>query len=354
MEVRPEASAVFRRVPTDAGATLYLVAPDSLRTWFAHFAMPSEDDEFVYTGDSPRLEFDAIMGRLGGARRAAVLLSSHETLLRDADLGRRLRRHGVAAFAQSPRCARIGADKFVMKHFFEEHGFPSPTWAAPATLERLGRSGRPVVVKRRYGTQSEGTRLSYVNECALAPDELCEFYLAGTEYSVLLYRDEHGDAVFPPVWKGVTSTALVPPWRRLRLCPDSGLDQVLDRELREMTREIARKSDCQGFMEAEYVVTEAKDISILEINPRVSGTMRIAAMATGAAIFAMHKLPDLRGDLPARRWSAELPYAGEPFSDPAGEAFATSRLTIAAPSAADLQARLATFDPSATRHGATL
>jgi hypothetical protein len=348
MEVRQEETAVFNGL-ANAEPTLYLVAPDSLRAWFAHFTLPTEADEVVYTGDSPRLELGGIIAQLDGWRRAAVLLSSHETLLRDAHLGKQLRRHGVTAFAQSHRCARIGADKFVMKRFFEENGFPSPAWAEPATLDRLGRSGRPVVVKRRHGTQSEGTRLAYLNECALAADELCEFYLAGTEYSVLLYRDRHGDAVFPPVWKGATSTALVPPWRRLRLCPDSGLDQLLDRELREMTREIARTADCQGYMEAEYVVTETGDISILEINPRVSGTMRIAAMATASPVFALHKLPSLRGDLPAKRWSAELPYAGEPFSDPAGEAFATSRLTIAAPSPAALQTRLANLGSLASR-----
>jgi hypothetical protein len=329
-------------VPGDVpSATAYLVAPTSLSSWFPAFTPAGPDDVVVRTGEGPALDLPATLDRIGApGERVVVFLSAHETLTRDGDAAEVLRRRGFAVVAQSAACARIGTDKFAMKEFFDARGIPSPPWVRPGDPSWPDGRDRLLVVEHRYGTQSTGTRLAWVPDRALGPDEFGELYLDGVEYSVVAYRDRRGCAVFPPVWKGRTSPALVPPWRRLRLCPFPGLAAETDRVLRATARRVAEAAGCTGFVEVEYLVTGAGAVTVLEINPRVSGTMRISAMATGVPIFGMHRLTGLRGDLVAHRHAAEAPYAGEPFTDPAGDVVATSRITVAAPDAAGLRSRL--------------
>src|SRR6185369_16359938 len=98
-------------------------------------------------------------------------------------------------------------------------------------------------------------------------------------------------------WKGATSRALVPPWRRLRLCPYPPLPAGLEALLRADARALADAIDTAGFVEIEYLVTADGRRVVLEINPRVSGTMRIASLATGIPIFSLPVLRDVAGDL---------------------------------------------------------
>jgi carbamoylphosphate synthase large subunit len=329
-------------------STLYLVAPASLESWFAGFVPPEPAVDVVRTGEGPDLDVVPLLERLGApGGRVAVFLSSHETLVRDCGAARDLRERGHAAVAQSPACAALGSDKFAMKAFFDGHGFTSPPWARAGDVGRLGTPDARLVVKHRHGTQSVGTRLERLGACRLAAGEYAETYLDGVEFSVVGYRDALGCAVFPPVWKGRTSPALVPPWRRLRLCPFPGLTAEADAALRRTTRALAEAAGCVGFLEVEYLVTAAGDLHVLEVNPRVSGTMRISAMATEVPIFGMHRLTALRGDLAASRHAAEVPFAGKPFRDPANHVVATSRLTVAAPDAGALLDRLRRFDEAA-------
>jgi carbamoylphosphate synthase large subunit len=334
--------------------TLYLVAPASLESWFAGFVPPGPADDVVLTGEGPDLDVRAILERLGDpGARVAVFLSAHETLVRDCGAARDLRELGHEVVAQSPACAVLGTDKFAMKAFFDGHGFTSPPWARADAVARLGPPDLPLVVKQRHGTQSVGTRLERLAACRLAAGEYAEAYHDGVEYSVVAYRDALGCAVFPPVWKGCTSPALVPPWRRLRLCPFPGLAAATDAALRRTTRALAEAADCAGFLEVEYLVTAAGP-QVLEVNPRVSGTMRISAMATAVPIFGMHRLTALRGDLAATHHAAEVPFAGKPFRDPANGVVATSRLTVAATGAGELLDRLRRLDAAAAREVAAL
>jgi phosphoribosylaminoimidazole carboxylase (NCAIR synthetase) len=331
--------------------TVYLVAPHSLRTWFPYFLDEAEDNTVVFTGEEPEVDLDTVVEALRRRpARTAVAYSSHETLERDCELVERLRGLGLRAWGQSRTCAALGVDKFRMKSFFDAHSFPSPAWAHAGNLERLPRRDTPLVVKQRRGTQSVGTRLERRASCRLGADELCEPYHDGIEYSVLVYRDPHGEAVFPPVWKGATSPELVPPWRRLRLCPPPDPAPALERRLRDLARDVAIASDCQGFVEVEYLATGSGEVLVLEINPRIAGTMRIAALASGLPIFSLPGMPHLRGDLETVRWAGEVPYSGPPFSDAAAAVFATSRLTLAGRSLEELRLRLGqTWWPAASR-----
>jgi hypothetical protein len=298
-------------------------------------------DEVIFTGEGPEAASGNVRGGLGEwPRRNVVLYSSHDTLERDCLLAERLRGMGHAASSQSRTCVPLGRDKLRMKEFFDRHGFLSPAWARAGGTDRLATEDLPVVVKRRHGTQSLGMRLARLPHCALAADELCKLYLDGVEYSTLVYRGEGREVVFPPVWKGATSMELIPPWRRPRLCPSPGLAAETERRLRSISVEIARAADGQGYIEVEYLVTPAGAVHVLEINPRIAGTMRIAAMATAVPIFSIQGRPELRGDLEAVRCAGEVPYSGPPFSDPENGVFATSRLTVSAGSVRQVREKL--------------
>lgn len=316
-----------RRRPRERLPTLYLVAPESLASWFSSFVDHAADDVILFTGEGEGTAPDAVLQLLDdGVGRTTLLLSSHETLARDHALAARLRGRGYDALGPSRTSVRLGTDKCAMKKFFDRHGFRTPPWA-PAGRERgLADPNALVVVKRRSGTQSAGTRLARLGDCALGADELCELYADGVEYSLIVYRDERRELVFPPIWKGCTSIALVPPWRRLRVCPDPALPAECERALRASSRAIAAAADVCGFVEIEYLVTPSGELHVLEINPRIAGTMRLAAMATGVKIFSLHKL-DLCGDLRASCYAAEVPYAGPAFRDERERVFATSRVT---------------------------
>ncbi|MEU8207354.1 hypothetical protein [Streptosporangium sp. NPDC049046] len=320
---------------------IHAVAPASLESWFGHFVDLGPRDRVVFTGEDHRVDVAPLLDAIGETPRATVVFhSSHTTLGRDQLLAFRLRELGHGAECQSRLCASLGSDKILMKEFFDRYRLVSPPWARAG--EPLPETGpdTPVVIKDRHGTQSVGTRLTRADECRLAPNELGELYVDGIEYSVLVYRDEHGTATFPPVWKGATSPDLVPPWRRLRLCPGPTLGGTWERKLRAVGKRLADLAEAHGYLEVEFLLTRTGEVHLLEINPRVSGTMRLAAMATRLPIFSLHARPELRDHLYAARFSGEIPYSGDPITDADGEVFATSRLTVAGESPQEVRAKL--------------
>lgn len=344
-------TAAPRTAAPSAGATLYLVAPPSVRSWFEHFLDRRPGDRVLHVGEGSRLDLLPVLQAIDGdACSRAVVISSHASLARDARLTEALRCLGIAAVGPTKPAARLGTDKFAMKRFFDRHGFATPAWA-PATAANLpgdpGDPGDVVVVKRRCSTQSDGTRLQELGAAPLAADELAEAYTDGVEYSVVVYRDQQRELVFPPIWKGRTSPSLVPPWKRLRLCPDPLLAADREAELRASARAIARAADVCGHLEVEYLLTRDGALQVLEINPRIAGTMRLAALATATPLFSLHRHSAVHADLQASAFAGEVPYRGPSWSDPAAGVFATSRLTVAGPTLADVRGKL----ERALRHG---
>ncbi len=311
--------------------TLHVVAPSSLRSWFRFFVDdPGGLDRIFHAGESSGLRVRDIAQRAHAAAAVEVVFhSSHETLLRDGELADSLIDAGFRVLVQSPRAAQMGVDKFLMREFFASSGLSMLRWWRGGTVLSGGDEPRTVVVKSRTGTQSSGLRLSDLHVADAAADEYCEAYADGVEYSVLVYRDDAGDAVLPPVWKGPTSRDLVPPWRRLRLCPDPFGSPEFGAQLSDVGLRTAVEAGVRGWTEVELLVTQDGTTHVLEINPRVCGTMRIAALATRTRLFALHRHPGQRGRLPAVRRAAEIPYTGVPITDPVRSIFGTSRLTVA-------------------------
>ncbi|MDG4797039.1 ATP-grasp domain-containing protein [Micromonospora sp. WMMD1082] len=308
--------------------SVYLVGVESLASWFTHFVQWRPGDRQVHLGEGPRVGAETLRRGFDGLSAAtAVFLTSHDTLLRDRQLAAGLRAAGHRAIVQSAGAATLGIDKVAMKRFFDRHGIPTAPWHYQGEGTLADADGDPLVVKGRNSTQSIGIRMA--TEVSASPQCFTERYADGVEYSVVAHRTAGRTITLPPVWKGSTSPMLVPPWRRLRLCPAPGITPHLDAWLREVTETIARTADVDGYLEVEFLVQADGAGLVLEINPRICGTLRIAALAADVPVFSLHHLPSSAA-LPAHRYAAEVPYTGTPFNNPSHQVYATSRLTVAA------------------------
>jgi biotin carboxylase len=309
------------------GLQFTAVAPDSLRFWYHAFADSAEP--VVFLGEEPNctaLAADELVALAAGAE--IRLFSSHDTLRRDLVFAESCREAGGVVRSQSAVAVRAAVDKVFAKQLLEQHGLPVPCWGVHAPAEpEIPRLLR----KRRDSTQSKG--LTWAAEATEWRDDVYwEQYVHGIEYSVVLYREGNHITVLPPVWKGSTRYDLMPPWRRLRVCPvPSGKADVVAM-LVELSRHAANALEVWGFMEAEFIVTDEQPY-IVEVNPRICGTMRLAAMAAGIPIFDGKRLYQSGVLPPAVAYAAELPYSGLPVVKP--HVIATSRVTCAAPTASE-------------------
>jgi hypothetical protein len=159
--------------------------------------------------------------------------------------------------------------------------------------------------------------------------EFEEPFVSGIEYSVVVFRVPGREVTFPVIWKGETRRDLLPPYQRLRLCPAPDLTPEREAALRALSLQAAQVMDSEGFTEVELVVSD--DVAyVIEVNPRIAGTMRMAALATDTRIFDLPGRLDCAGDLFSSSCTVEMPWLGEPWNDPAQRVYCTSRLTAAA------------------------
>jgi len=321
---------------------IYLVSPESLRSWFHPFSELSHDDVVAFIGEQNNISIDSILSDILETSvtygKAAVIYSSHASLRRDCVLAAMLRRAGHTVAAQTPACASLGLDKVKMKKFFDNNHFNSPEWYESLSSVNgnchRSHSLNQFVIKKRCGTQGDGSTIGSIANRRAFEGRYAERFVSGEEYSVVAFRSNSCCITYPPVWKGPTREDLLPPYRRLRLCPYPGLDPECDASLRRLSLSIAERAGALGFMEVEFVVSQYGEIHTLEINPRISGTMRISAMATGIKIFDFRGQKSLPTFVQPCRQAVEVPYSGVPVTDPVANVFATSRLTV---SASDLE-----------------
>lgn len=312
----------------------HVLAPPSLTTWFEHFT--SAEASHVHLAAEDDCDAEALAERLrltGGSR--FVLHSSHESLSRDARVASLLNDAGLSVVAQPEEAALFALDKGKMKEFFTRIGVripPSPAEAPAGT--------RDWVVKLRLGTMGRGMRFVSGPAPDCGADEYVEAFVSGLEFSVIAYVDEDRFVALPVVEKGWATPELRPPYRRARVCPPAPEHEAVVAEMIATTRHIARQGHMRGWLEVEFIVDCAGRHWALEINPRICGTMRLAAMCAQVAVFDIPAVKTLDGVLPAVAFGAEVPWEGEPIADPKRHRFATSRLTICAADTAELREEL--------------
>jgi predicted ATP-grasp superfamily ATP-dependent carboligase len=281
-----------------------------------------------------------------------VIHSAHETLLRDAELTAELRRYAVPTFVLSAVAAEYGLDKLATRARLAKEGL---------RVAIRGSESDHRVLKSRAGTQGEGACLLAPGEQRTPePDQFIEQFVHGVEYSVNVFRFAGRTVTFPVVWKGQTRMDLLPPFGRMRLCAPDRPDAQLRHTLVEQARAVAKALEVTGFAEVETVVPPDGDPVVLEVNPRISGTLRVSAMAAqfGFLDLFVREVAQRTIAIEPVLIGAELPYDGEPFSDVANGVVATSRLTVTASSETAALSRLAALasgrqsGQAASTHGA--
>jgi len=315
---------------------IFALGSVSVSAWMPEFLQPIERQTSIIV---PR-DYDELSVEVQRSPTAEViLLSDHATLTRDLEWAETLSDRGRIVRCQSAAAATAARDKVALKQVLAARGIPTLPWRS-ADSPYGGGWPTPAVVKRRNGTQSEGIRLALPEE-RLAKGEFAEPYRDGIEYSINAFSHRGGLAVLPVVWKGRTSQQLVPPWMRPRLCGPGTADPTVTAQLIDLTAKIAAVLHPDGFFEVEFLLADDGEPYVLEVNPRVSGTLRISALAAGRPVFAWYADPPAQLHQPASACAAEVPNPSpQHITVPELGLYATSRVTVAAADPAPLAERI--------------
>jgi biotin carboxylase len=211
--------------------------------------------------------------------------------VRDALVGDYFRQAGLPVLANSPATVALANDKFRTKRLLFEHGIgvtlgePVGDLAqARAAAERLGY---PLILKRNDGYSGIGMRLCESDEqlqryYRRAPGPmLMEQFTAGIELSVDVLR-----------WGGVTQAVAVihkectsedlrrHPIYRVRIAP-APLTAAQLRQVKAVAEQAMDLLGTVGLAECEMILHPSRGALVLEINPRIAGTARLSAAASG-------------------------------------------------------------------------
>ncbi|RMI43393.1 ATP-grasp domain-containing protein [Streptomyces triticirhizae] len=316
---------------------IHVISSDSVAGWLPEFRV-AEADRPRLAAPTDRAELAALETAPG--EREFVFVSDHDTLARDLAWAGELRRAGHPVRCQSATAVGLALDKVEMKRFLRRSGVATPPWRAPRrAAPDWPMAPADAVWKQRTGTQSRGIRLGRSSDTPSA-DEYGEVYRDGVEFSVNVFARQGTATVLPPVWKGPTSRQLVPPWQRTRLCAPGTVAPELAARLVRTAADLAGALEADGFLEVEYLVGDDGVAQVLEINPRVSGTLRMSALAAAEPILSWYDARPLPESLPALRCAVEVPHAGPRFVLPERGVYATSRLTVVAATPQELLHRI--------------
>lgn len=253
-----------------------------------------------------------------------VVLSEHETLLRDSALVEYLRSAGHFVVGIDSKGALFEYDKRRIKKVLKSVGVRLPDSSiSPSGIQRP-------LFKACTGTRGE--TVSWNRSDPRTPG-YWEQFIHGTEYSAIAVVHAQTISVLPLVWKGTTATSLKPPYKRLRLA-GFGITPSLAPDVFAQLHRLAPCLPRQCFIEAEFIVDDAGRAYLIEVNPRIAGTTRIAAMASGCAIIDIACLHDSEPHdkiIESIRICAELPVVdGRENANNIPEVTVTSRITLAA------------------------
>jgi len=292
-----------------------------------------------------------------------VFLSHHATLSEDASRAEALAQTFAGQIVAQPHSvARIAYDKRLMADLAAQqkwvHPIPELTMSHAENL--LGDPEVAVIIKPRFGTEGVGFRVvETVEELRLLTSAetdhlIIQPFLQGMEYSLNLYRTNDNTRCYPIVGKGFNSRQGIHPSKRRRFCPAQTHDASHDIAMQHAAVAMAEAMDINGVCEFEFIVSTAGEIYLVEINPRVAATMRMASLAASRSIFDDFVSASFvagGGLMPptANRFAAELPVPSEvskmfPKGRFAHDLWITSRFTVVADSEISLAMRIADID----------
>jgi hypothetical protein len=313
----------------DRLSVIVICSSPSVEKWWRHFTSAFVEHEVLWPASDPRshLEIADALTNLEAASPILVL-SEHFTLARDALLVDLLRRRGRDVVGTGPEDSLFELDKIAAKRRFETRGVSTPRWGTvPLNCRRQ---------LRKPSQSTQGMGIAWHSAATHGdPAENVHYYyeefLSGTEFSVNVVISIDGAVHFlPPVWKGETDESLVPPYRRLRL---SGLQrprQFADNALIAVADKVVHLFAGPCILEVECALVDGQPL-VLEVNPRISGTTRMAALAGGVKFLDLCFPGHEAGLKRAVCCVGEMPLLSR--GDDAAlspKMFATSRMTVVA------------------------
>jgi carbamoylphosphate synthase large subunit len=333
----------------------------SWKTWLPAFLHSPEFDAKASFPNSLR-EIEEEIEKEGPD--SVIILSHHNTLLRDADWLTCLQEtFGLPIYGPTTAVAELAWDKRAMAQLVNSvAGLQAiPEWSYAHAVSTLVSDPTAIaIVKKVSGTEGSGYRVAQTSadleeftSKGRATDSVIQPFLFGREYSVNVAGivDQSGSrlSVFEAVDKGDTGVGSPHPSRRTRECPSSHLTPEVALVLRDASLRMSELVQLKGVAEFEFIVV-GKDVFLLEVNPRVSATMRMASLACDCSLFtalgrAALSLFDGKVAKSAVRHSREfpLPEAANRLRNRgqiAPGTWITSRVTIAADTMTTLADRL--------------
>lgn len=330
----------------------------SWEAWISDFVAPTDSLSAVISCPADYEALVAMVGRVKPSR--VIFLSHHLTLNRDAGWAHNLERElQLPVVCQSSFAIELAYDKRLMARLASQsaHINPIPELTAQAARSLILSGERGVVLKQSSGTEGDGfavahdlggldSILSIFKENS--ENWMLQPYIQGREVSVNLWRMGRSTHVLEAVEKGMTSMDGKHPCKRVRQCPGPPLTAAELQMLYEVAAEIAVAANIQGIAELEFILSEDR-IYLLEINPRISATLRMNLLACQVNFT---RLIELSGDqsedrkvfVNASRFSAEfaLPDTASSFKY-AGKLsegiWATTRVTMVADSLVELDSK---------------
>lgn len=313
---------------------IWILAGASLTKWFSAFC--SDQKATIIFWDEKYNNFEEMLEKLSiflPEESVIIFLSTHCSLKRDFEFAMLLKKKRYAVYCQSEYALQVGLDKLLSKELLCKNSLQTPelevnfdTW----TDDYLR------VVKSRYGTAASDIRL--YNHEPLREDFLVEKFYHGFEYSVNVFSAQNTHTAFPVVFKGNNSTQLIPPYQRTRFCL-ACKNELLDK-LTNISIEIAKLLKNEGFLEVEFLITSDNTVYVIEVNPRVSGTLRMSSMSAGIKCFDLFTNKTYNKILSPIYEVLEIPCQQEITLK---DSFSTSRISILFYDIEDLKKKLAVF-----------
>lgn len=305
-----------------------LLCPDSVALWAKR--RMSEVNRIIPIVS--RSEFNInngvewLLNRYEGLQ-SIIIISSHDSFLDDVDLKGQFERRGIKVKSQSSFACSLAVDKIRVKRILDENNITTTGWFTDVYPEMVD-----FVVKKNDSSMGMGTRYYYKNENIKLDNEYIEPFVEGDEFSVNVFTDSSGNSlVFPSVYKGKTGRDMIHPSSRIRLCSRFKANSNIISQMSAIAVKVGELIENTGFMEVEFIVDTSGRVSILEVNPRVSGTLRMASMACDSMCFDLlfdeselgcNKQLECTCDV------LEIPYVGRPLVDEEKKIICTTRATF--------------------------
>ncbi|WP_409241677.1 ATP-grasp domain-containing protein [Bradyrhizobium sp. CB1015] len=276
---------------------LFSLSDLSWKSWLPMFLQSSEfEAEAFFPSNLGDLEKEIEKEAPDGV----IILSHHNTLSRDADWLTSLQGTvDLPIFGPTAAVAELAWNKRAMAQLIE--GVPGlraiPEWSYAHAINTLDSDPTAIViVKKVSGTEGAGYKVvqtpadleAIASTEGRVTDSIIQPFLFGREYSVNVAGivDQSGPrlSVFEPVDKGNTGIDSPHPSRRTRECPSGHITQEITQVLRDASLQMSTLFRLTGVAEFEFIVV-GPDVFLLEVNPRVSATMRMASLACDCSLF---------------------------------------------------------------------